>query len=108
MHHVCYICGCVCISVEKLINHQKNNKCTVENFVSSLNALQNEARPDPTNYNDISDNGPNNSVDDPMDITDSIGYVETMEDYMNAADATDATENDENINYDEQGIFYWN
>jgi hypothetical protein len=40
-----------------------------------------------------------------MDITDSaIGYVETM-DYT---DAAYASENDENINYDEQGIFYWN
>ena len=37
-----------------------------------------------------------------MDITDSaIGYVETI-DYT---DAADATENDENINYDEQDGF---
>jgi hypothetical protein len=38
-----------------------------------------------------------------MDITDCIGYVKTM-DYT---DATDATENDENINYDECGIFFF-
>ena len=38
-----------------------------------------------------------------MDITDSaIGYVETMDN----TDAADATKNDENMNYDEQGIFY--
>ncbi|KAG2189741.1 hypothetical protein INT46_010737, partial [Mucor plumbeus] len=74
-------------------------------WLKSLNALQNEARPDPTNYNDINDNGSNNSVDNPMDITASIGYVETMEDYT---DATDATENDENINYSEQDFEYPN
>jgi hypothetical protein len=39
-----------------------------------------------------------------MDITDSIGYFETM-DYT---DATDTTKNDEDINYDEQVIFYRN
>jgi hypothetical protein len=27
---------------------------------------------------------------------------------MNYTDAMDATKNDENNNYDEQGIFYWN
>ena len=55
----------------------------------------------PTNYNDINANGSNDSDDDLMDITDCIGYVKAM-------DYTDATQNDENINYDEHGIFYWN
>jgi hypothetical protein len=79
----------------------KNNKCTADSFISNLNALQNETRPDPTNYNDIKgDDGSNNS-DDPMDITDCIGYVKKI----NYTDATDATENDEDVNYDKHGIF---
>jgi hypothetical protein len=39
-----------------------------------------------------------------MDITDCIGYVKTMK----YTDATDASENDKNINYDDHDIFYWN
>ena len=33
-------------------------------FTSNLNALQNKARPDPTNYSDINDNESNNSDGD--------------------------------------------
>lgn len=66
--HVCYICGCVCISIEKLINHQKNNKCTAEKYISNLNAFQNdETRPDLNNCNVMvggSDSRDNNSMDD--------------------------------------------
>jgi hypothetical protein len=43
----------------------------------------------------------NNSDDDPMDLTDCIVYVKTI-------DYTGVTENDESINYDEVGIIYWN
>ena len=82
----------------------KNNECTADSFISNLNVvLQNEIQTEPINYNDINDNMSKNSDDDPMDSTDCIGYVKTI-DYT---DATDATENDENINYDGQGIFYW-
>ena len=103
MYQACYICGCVCISVKKLINHKspKNNKCAADNLISNLNALQNVTPHVPTNYNDIKDNISNNSDDDPKDLTGCIGYVKTM-DYI------DVTEIDESINYDEHGIFYWN
>ena len=89
----------------KTYKSPRNNNCTADNSILNLNAPQNETRPASTNYNDINANGSNNSDDNLVDITDCIGYVETMMDYT---DSTDATENHENINYDEHGIFYWN
>jgi hypothetical protein len=87
----------------KAYNSPKNNKCAADNFISNpANALQNVTPPDPTNYNNINDNMSNNSDDDPMDLTDCIVYVKAIEDY------TGVTKNDESINYDEVGIFYWN
>jgi hypothetical protein len=88
----------------KTYKSPKNNNYTADNSILNLNAPQNKTRPAPTNYNDIYANGSYNSDDDLMDATDCIGYVKTM-DYT---DPTDATENDENINYDEYGIFYSN
>jgi hypothetical protein len=90
---------------QKTYKSGKNNNCTADNPILNLNAPENDTRPAPTNYNDISTNGSNNSDDDPMNITNCIGDVKTMMDYT---DSKDATENDENINYDEHGIVYWN
>jgi len=103
----------VCISIEKLINHQKNNKCTAEKYISNLNAFQHdETRPDLNNCNGMI-GGSDSRDDDPMDITETMDYTDTM----------DVTEDNANINneqvddhvdnhvdevdeqVDEQGIF---